>query len=136
MDATLRDFSALMLRLWVGVCVAVAHGYPKVADTQAYLASESIQTAYMPVVTGWAVMLGQLIGGSLLAVGLFTRFSSVLVGVVMLGVAFVGATDGPWVTRELALTYAILCLFFIAIGGGKLSLDAHFDRRRRTKSPW
>lgn len=134
MDATLRDFSALLLRLWVGICVVATHGYPKIVDTQAYLASESIQNAFLPVVTGWAVMLGQLVGGTLLACGMFTRFSSLLVGGVMLGVAVAGAE--AWGVRELALTYVVACLFFLTIGGGKLSLDAHFDRRRRTRSPW
>jgi len=135
MNATLADFATLLLRVWVGLHLALAHGWPKAADPQAFL-SGVVQRLPLPTLSGWFAILAELVGGVCLALGLRTRLAAGAVLLVMLGAAFVAHADDPWVgSKEFPLTYAVIALFFLAQGGGPLSLDARLARRRR-RSPW
>jgi putative oxidoreductase len=136
MNATLADFATLLLRLWVGLHLALGHGLPKAADPQAFL-SGVVQRFPLPTVSGWFAILAELVGGVCLALGLRTRLAAAAIGLVMLGAAFVAHADDPWIGRkEFPLTYAVVALLFVAHGGGPLSFDARLDRRRRSRSPW
>jgi putative oxidoreductase len=136
MNATLADFATLVLRLWVGLHLCLAHGLPKAADPQAFLSSVEPHFP-LPTVAGWFAILAELVGGACLALGLRTRLAAAAILPVMLGAALVFHAGDPWVVRkELPLTYAVVALFFLVHAGGPLSLDARLQRRRRSRSPW
>ena len=82
---------------------------------------------------GFAGIL-ELVGGLLIALGLFTRPVAFLLSGEM-AVAYFTAhqPNGMWPIQnrgELAALYAFVFLFFAAHGAGAFSLDALFQRRR------
>src|SRR5262245_15409353 len=75
----------------------------------------------------------EVIGGSLLLVGLFTRpVAFVLAGEMAIAYFKAHASNGFWPLLnggELAVLYCFTFLFFAAVGGGRWSLDALIGRR-------
>lgn len=138
MDATIADFATLLVRLWIGLNLALAHGIPKLSDPQAFLASEGVRQFPLPTVAGWFAITAELGGGLCLALGLRTRVAAAAVMVTMLSGALVVQRGAGWTpTKELQLTFAMLALLFLVLGAGPLSLDARLERRRRRgPSPW
>jgi putative oxidoreductase len=137
MDATIADFATLLVRLWIGLNLAIAHGVPKLSDPQPFLASECVQRFPLPTLAGWFAIAAQLAGGVCLALGFRTRIAAAAVLATMLaGALVVHGADG-WSSKELQLVYAVVALWFVVLGGGPLSLDARLERRRRRgPSPW
>jgi putative oxidoreductase len=83
----------------------------------------------LPVFSGYAAKVIELCGGVLLGLGLFTRITSVLLMVVMLGVIFTMNHGSIFEGEHPALFFLIFALFCFA-GPGKYSLDyLLFDRR-------
>lgn len=83
-------------------------------------------------------LLGYLgiVGGVLLALGLFTRITSAIL-CIELAVAYLSssALRTPWPIRnggEETLAYLFLFLYFAAAGAGAWSLDSLMQRRRPT----
>ncbi|MCA9564899.1 MAG: DoxX family protein, partial [Myxococcales bacterium] len=79
-----------------------------------------------PILFGWLAILGEFLGGLLMAAGLATRVAAIWIVGVMLGAGLVAHADDPWGRKEFALTYAVIALFFFFYGGGKLSADRLF----------
>ncbi len=138
MDATIADFALLLVRLWLGLNLALAHGVPKLADPQAFLASEGVLRFPLSTAAGWFAIAAELAGGVCLALGLRTRLAAAALMVTMLAGALVVHAGDPWTgDKELQLTLAVIALLFAVLGGGPLSLDARLARRRRRgPSPW
>lgn len=76
----------------------------------------------------------EVLGGALLAIGLFTRpVAFVLSGLMAFAYFLSHVPDGFWpiLNRgELAALYCFVFLYFSARGGGAYSVDALLDRRR------
>ena len=133
---TPSQLAILLLRLWVGLNFVFVHGMPKVSDAEAFLSSEAVQDFPLPRVLGWFAILSELVGGLMITLGLYTRVAAAALLATMLGAAFVVHGGDPWASKELALGYAVLAVFFLAHGGGVMSIDGALDRRSRSKSPW
>ena len=131
---TARNAAVLLLRLWLGLNFALGHGLRKLLDPEAFLSAPAVQRFPLPTVSGWLAILVEFVAGLCLVVGFGTRMASGSLLAVMLGAAFVAHSGQPWVEREFALTYAVLCLFFLLHGPGSTSLDARIEYRRR--QPW
>lgn len=78
----------------------------------------------------WAtlVVFTELIGGPLLALGLFTRFAAIAVFLFLLTAGLMTASSSrKWFYNiegcEYALMWATAALVFVALGGGPFSLD-------------
>ena len=76
----------------------------------------------------WApiIVITELIGGPILALGLFTRLVSVPVFILLALSVYEHRKDGWfWNTQgvEYPLIWAVASLYFLAHGGGALSLD-------------
>lgn len=85
-----------------------------------------------PYAWGWAVTLTESIGGSLLALGLFTRPAAFAIFIEMMVVAF-----GIMIKRgmfwpahglEVALLLGLVAFGFVLGGGGRYSLDRLIGR--------
>ena len=77
----------------------------------------------------------ELVGGIMIAIGLFTRIAAFLASGQM-AVAYIMAhlPQGPWPILnkgESALLFCLIFLYIFAQGGGIWSLDATQDRSRR-----
>jgi putative oxidoreductase len=83
----------------------------------------------LPVFSGYAAKIIELAGGVLLALGLFTRISSVLLMIVMAGVILTMNAGSIWQGEHPALFLLVFAHFCFA-GPGKFSLDyLLFDRK-------
>jgi putative oxidoreductase len=89
-----------------------------------------IMSHYIPV--------AHIAGGLLLAAGLITRVAALAQVPILLGaVFFVHLPEGLF-TRGQTLEFALLVLFLLSVfmlaGGGPLSLDRYFERKREVRS--
>ena len=87
---------------------------------------ESISIPF-PIITTYLVSGIESIGIVLLALGLFTRYISILLSCVMIGaIFFVHVSNGFSAANsgiEIPLYYLLFLIFFASYGAGKYSLD-------------
>jgi putative oxidoreductase len=83
----------------------------------------------LPVFSGYAAKIIELCGGVLLGLGLFTRVTSMLLMIVMLGVLFT-MNRGHIFNGEHPMLFFLIFALFCFGGPGKYSLDyLLFDRK-------
>ena len=140
-----NDIALFILRL-SGMGMAVAHGWPKISAL-ATGGGEQVVAAVaslgfpMPYAFAWAAGSAELIGGGLLAIGLFTRSAAFFVGFTMMIASFMRhqflqkllllfglitpstETIEGWGSAERALLYLLVCLALLILGPGRFSLD-------------
>ena len=83
------------------------------------------------------IPLAHIAGGALLAAGLITRFAALAQLPILAGaVLFVHLPQGLF-TRGQTLEFALLVMFLLVVfmlaGGGPLSLDRYFERKRAVR---
>jgi putative oxidoreductase len=123
----------LLLRLFFGISF-IFTGLGKLNNMAPFidlLNSQNIPNAHF---FAWAVALTELIGGFLLATGLFSRLAALALAIVMAvayGTVHVNSlyaltTDPGMFTKEAPFNYLLTALLVLAFGPGCLSLDALF----------
>jgi putative oxidoreductase len=139
------DIGVLLIRL-VGAGLAAGHGIPKLAGLIAGTSRFPEAVANMgfpaPTVFAWAAALAETVGGTFVALGLFTQISAATAASTMVVAAFIRhhahdhllaklglrtvseETLASWGNPELALIYLLPLLGVALIGPGRLSLDA------------
>lgn len=119
-----------LLRI-IGGFLFVQHGGTKILGWPAAVMPGG-GTAPLMSQAGVAGVL-ELVGGSLLLVGLFTRPAAFVLSGLMAFAYFIGhAGDGFWPVLNngaLAVIYCFVWLYISAAGGGPWSLDAMMRRR-------
>ena len=85
------DAGLLLLRLGFGLTLAFGHGINKALALGKFIKSVTRHGFPLPEIMGPLAMLSELVGGTLLALGLFTRPAAGFVIATMLGAAFVAA---------------------------------------------
>jgi putative oxidoreductase len=86
-----------------------------------------------PVFSGYAAKIIELAGGIFLMAGLFTRWVTPLLMVVMAGVIYTTA-HGSIFEGEVAFLFLLLFAVFFFNGAGKWSLDfLFFERKKKTQ---
>lgn len=82
----------------------------------------------------WVAGMIELVGGTLVLVGLFTRWTSfILAGEMAIAYFMIHAPDSffPMVNRgEAAVLYCFVFLLFVATGAGRFSIDGIIARNR------
>ncbi len=113
------------LRVYVGYAMFQS-GWRKVQDfpvSQKFIDHLSEKNWPMPealaIMAGW----GELVGGGLLALGLFSRIGGLLIMVVMGVAAFVHNGVLPIIEADDAQLYFWVATLFTALGPGRLSID-------------
>jgi putative oxidoreductase len=128
------DFALLILRLFIGPCFVV-HALGKLGIVgsgtldgfAAWLADLGVPFAG---IQARMAMLSELVGGALLAAGLFTRpacivliFTMLVAGVVgHRGAGYLITNDPPG--AEYTINLAVICAAVLIAGPGSFSLDA------------
>ena len=146
MRQVLRDDVALFILRLSGLGLAVAHGWIKISALatgggEQMVAAVASLGFPMPYAFAWAAGSAELIGGGLLAIGLFTRSAAFFVGFTMMIASFMRhqflqkllllfgfitpstETIGGWGSAERALLYLLVCLALLILGPGRFSLD-------------
>ncbi|HTQ06719.1 MAG TPA: DoxX family protein [Polyangiaceae bacterium] len=122
-----------LLRIGVGA-ILVAHGWQKLNDihgTAAMFAHEGIPN---PTLSVYLAIAGEFFGGLGLALGALTHLAA-LGPLLVMGCAiyFVHRDNGLFAQNggfEYPLALALVALYFVARGGGPLSVDALVMQRR------
>jgi putative oxidoreductase len=124
------DLAALVVRLVIGPIMAY-HGWRKV-DGGVSRFVDVVRRLDVPVpeLAAYAVVVIELVGGILIAVGLLTRLWSLLLAAQMVSIVFkvkwdlgLIAPPGQGAGYELDLVIAAGALALVLIGPGKASLD-------------
>ena len=134
-----RSTGLLILRIGLGLFIALAHGWGKVTggpEMWMQLGSTMDQVfgiSFLPVFWGFMSMLAEFVGGLLIVFGLLFRPALVLLIINMVIAALMHMVTGQG-SPELALVYSIgfLALFFT--GPGRYSLDAAFGSSSRRRA--
>ena len=129
------DLALLVLRAVIGAFF-IGHGAQKLfgafgghgpAGTAAFFESLGMRPGRLQALAaGW----GELLGGALLLLGLFTPVASLLIiAVMVVAIITVHASNGPWVTNSGYEYNAVLIAAAFALAGagpGEFSLDSAF----------
>jgi len=126
----------LVLRLFLGLGL-LAHGYQKffVFGVSGFAGLLEKLGAHAPYASAWLSASTELVGGLLIALGLFTRLAAVPLAVNMAVAAFL-AHSGYFITntppgREYALNLVAAFVALALTGAGQFSLDHRLERRQQ-----
>jgi putative oxidoreductase len=123
------DIGLTVLRIAAGLMMAFGHGLSKVPPAAGFVDAVSGLGFPMPAVFAWAAGLSELVGGLLIAAGLFTRPASLFLAVTTGVAAFMRHGADPLFSRsgpskELALLYLVAAVAFLLAGSGRYGVDA------------
>jgi putative oxidoreductase len=134
--AAVSEFAEPILRIALGG-ILIPHGCQKLFGMfggQGLSANAALfdRIGYSPGMF-WGTLVGctELVGGTLLILGLFTRFAAAAVFIFMIvAVKFTSAKGFFWTNGgfEFALLIGICALYFLLRGGGHWSLDRMIGR--------
>jgi putative oxidoreductase len=128
------DVALLIGRVAIGICFMV-HAFGKLG----WVGSGSLDGfarwlgdlgVPMPAVQARMAMLSELVGGALLALGLATRPACVVLIFTMLVAGIVGHRGAGYLITnnppgaEYTINLAVVCVMFLLLGPGAISLDA------------
>jgi putative oxidoreductase len=119
----------LLLRLFAGLSLALAHGLGKVPPSAGFIEGVGSMGFPMPVVFAWGSGLAEFAGGILLALGLFTRPAAALIVANMAVAVVIRHAGDPYGNRELAMLFGVIALMFLLTGPGRYSVDARLGAR-------
>ncbi len=112
-----------LLRLVAGLTFS-CHGFQKIFGLFGGMGGFAAHAFTLP----WFAGILETIGGPLIILGLFTRYTAfILAGEMAVGYFMVHFRRGFWpITNggELAVLYCFVFLYFFATGPGSLSIDA------------
>jgi putative oxidoreductase len=120
----------LVVRVVFGLTLALGHGLPKVTGNMEGFAQGVAALGFpFPLFFAWCAALAELLGGVLVAVGLFTRPAAAFAAFTMVVALYRHRVD-PFGRMELALLYLTVLGTAVFVGGGPFSLDARLRGRR------
>ena len=118
------DLALTVLRIFAGLTMALTHGAAKLPPSEQFVTFLTEFGFPVPLVMAWSAGLSELVGGLLLAAGLFTRPAAFFLVFTMAIAAFVVHAGDPFAKKELALVYLLIYTVFLITGSGKFSVDA------------
>jgi putative oxidoreductase len=127
------SIALLLGRLAIGLCF-VTHGLGKLGlvgtgNMQGFVEFLKSEGVPMPHVQARLAMMSEIGGGSLLALGLFTRPACLLLIVTMIIAARIGHKGAGYLITnnppgaEYTINLAVICAVFLLIGPGVISID-------------
>lgn len=128
------EITLMILRVTAGLCLALNHGFSKFPVGPDLIGGVQSAGFPFPTVSAWMAALGELVGGLLLAAGLFTRPAALWVAGVMGGAAFIVhqtsfTGEAPFGDAEMAVLYLAIAIAFIGVGSSRTGLDQLIWRR-------
>ena len=126
----LKDIGLLVLRVWLGLCMLLLHGWPKVQGMAAKAASFPDPLGVGPAMSLNLVVFAEALCALLLLVGLAARFALIPLVITMAVAFFVihgGALTGEG-NGEMAFIYLGGFVALLIAGPGRYSLDHYILR--------
>lgn len=124
----LKPFASTVLRIGLSL-VILWFGYQQISDSKSWIGYLPEWTASFPISAITFIYLNaifELIFGSLLLAGLFTRTSSLLLALHMLEITYVVGFD-PTGVRDFGITVGMFAIFLF--GSDNFSLDRYFKKQ-------
>jgi putative oxidoreductase len=123
-------YVAIMARVWLGANMMV-HGYPKIRNMKK--TAEQMKQAWgVPAIATYVATILEFFGGIFLIIGLIVPFVAMFFAIFMVAniimkktrmkAAYIAAPDKP--SYEIDVTYLIISLILVVLGGGALSVDS------------
>jgi putative oxidoreductase len=119
------DLALLALRIWLGLTLLINHGRGKLMGFSQMSGTFSDPLGVGPTTSLSLTIFAEVVCGALLALGFLTRFSA-LVLVILMGVAFFlvhGRALSGENSGELAFVYLAGFLAIFLAGPGRFSVD-------------
>jgi len=92
--------------------------------------------AFMQIILGHYIIFAHIIGGLMLAFGLFTRFASFIQIPILIGaIVFInhaGEMFRPFSEVIVAIVVLLLLVTFLVVGNGPWSVERYFDEQKQT----
>ena len=123
-NARATDLGLLLLRLFAGLAIAIAHGFGKFPPSERFVAGVAEMGFPIPFFFAWAAALSEAVGGILLAIGLATRPSALMIAATTAAAGFIRHADDPFSGAEKALLFCAVAVLFAFAGAGRYSVDA------------
>lgn len=125
------DFGLLLLRVIVGLSLALGHGLGKVPPSEGFIGRVGEMGLPLPDLFAWLAMTAEFGAALLLAVGLLTRPAAFLICGNMVVVALLAHAGDPFSNREKAVLFLAVGACCLFTGAGRFSLDAILRRQGR-----
>ena len=123
MNTLYADTGLAASRLFFGLTMALCHGLKKIPPSEKWIAYVGELGFPLSEVFAWSAGIAEFVGGLLIAIGLFTRISSIFLMFTMFVAVFIGHAGDPFSKQELGLCYLFASLLFLSLGGGRFSID-------------
>jgi putative oxidoreductase len=118
-----------LVRICFGLSLSLAHGVPKLlSGAKNITATVAAMGLPFPPFFAWCATLAELVGGLLIAAGLFARPAALFASFTMMVALYQHRAD-PFSKMEKALLFFTVCAAVTIAGAGPWSLDAKLRRR-------
>jgi putative oxidoreductase len=115
------DFGLLVLRVFAGLSLALAHGIAKLPPQAGFI--HTVEALGFAGWTAWLSGFAETFGGLGLAVGLATRAAAFAMVINFSVAGFIQNADQPYLARELPFLFLSLSVMFLFVGAGRFALD-------------
>jgi putative oxidoreductase len=129
--ANTADVGLLLLRVFAGLALAIAHGWDKFPPSARFISRVSEIGLPAPEGFAWLAALAEFGGGLLLALGLFTRPVALYVVAHFIVVVTVAHAGDTFAQREKAMLFGMIALMYVLVGPGRYSVDALLRQRQQ-----
>ena len=115
------DIGLLVLRVFTGLSLALAHGWGKLPPGEGFL--RTVTNLGFPAEMAWLTSIAEFFGGLALAVGLLTRPAALAIAINFVVVGFVAHANDPYLRKELPFLFLAASFMFLCTGGGRFAVD-------------
>lgn len=125
-NSVVGDLGLLVLRVFAGVSLALAHGWGKVLPSDAFMGR--VASLGFPAEAAYVTMLTEFVGGLMLAAGFATRPVALAIVGNFIVAGFIAHAADPYQRKELAFMFLTVAFMFLCMGAGRFSVDRWLKR--------
>ena len=123
------NWTLLFFRIGIGLSLINTHGLKKVLHYQDTVAHIPDPFGIGGEISTIVAILANVVFAGFLALGLFTRLSTLFIfGVTISGLLFVHIND-PWPVKDVPLMYSMSLALIFVLGPGRYSLDNYLFKK-------
>jgi len=121
LQSAIGDLGLLILRVFAGLSLALAHGWSKVPPGEAFV--KTVTSLGFPAEMAYLTMLTEFFGGLALAAGLLTRPVALAMVINFSVAGFMSHAADPYLRKELPFMFLAVATMFLFVGAGRFSVD-------------
>ena len=128
-QSKLANVGLLLLRVFTGLTLAVAHGGGKIPPPEPYITLVKSMGFPLPSFFAWLSGSAELFGGIFLAAGFLTRPAAFFIAITMGVAGLIAHAADPFGRKEKAFLYLFIVILYILLGGGRYAIDRIIRRK-------